>query len=115
VRDGKVNPNLGKHRLNGANSRCSIGMVEPGHYFFVVSRNVTLVQHAQIYTELGCTLAYNMDGGNSSCMVFMGEQINTKVYSEEMKLGQRPLPELIVIGQSDLVPGVKDPVKGYNK
>lgn len=113
VRDGKVNPNLNKHRLNNANSRCSIGMVEPGHYFFVVSRNVTLAQHAQIYIGLKCKIAYNLDGGNSCAMVFMGEQLNEKVYDPKQGLGQRPVPELLFIGTSSLVPGVKAPVKGY--
>ncbi len=119
VKDGKVNPDMKLHSvyksLNKANTRCSIGMVEPGHYFCVISRNITLDQLAEIQLELGSKLAYNLDGGQSSTMVFMGEQINSKIFNDELGYGQRSLPELIAIGQSDLVPGVNDPVKGYNK
>jgi exopolysaccharide biosynthesis protein len=117
VRDGKINPDMKNHIVykaigKGKNERCSIGMVEPGHYFVVISRNVTLDQVAQIQLELGSKLAYNLDGGNSSAMVFMGEQINAKIYDASLKTGQRSITDLIMIGTSDKVPGLKDPVHG---
>lgn len=116
VKDGKVNPDMKNHvvykHLNKANTRCSIGMVEPGHYFVVISRNITYDQLAQIHLELGSKFAYNLDGGNSAAMVFMGEQVNPKIFDASLKTGQRSIPDLILIGTSDQVPGLKDPVHG---
>ena len=66
-----------------SNPRTAIGMVEPGHYFFVVSdgrtnesEGLSLYQLADIMKTLGCTVAYNLDGGGSSTMYFNGEIIN---------------------------------------
>ncbi len=119
VKDGQVNAGMKDHlvyqTINKANTRCSIGMVEPGHYFCVVSRNLTYDQLAEIYMELGCKLAYNLDGGNSAAMVFMGEQVNKKIYDASLGTGQRSVTDLLCIGTSDDVPGVKDPVKGEGK
>lgn len=116
VKDGAVNPDMKDHYvyqwINKPNTRCSIGMVEPGHYFVVISRNITFDQLAEIHMELGSKLAYNLDGGNSAAMVFMGEQINSKIYEESIGSGQRSITDLICIGTSDNVPGVKDPVHG---
>jgi exopolysaccharide biosynthesis protein len=117
VKDGQVNPDMKDHLIyktigKSRNERCSIGMVEPGHYFCVISRNVSYDDVAQIHMELGSKFAYNLDGGNSAAMVFMGEQVNMKVYDESLKTGQRSILDLLCIGTSDDVPGVKDKVKG---
>ena len=40
------------------------------------SVGVTLSEFAQIFKDLGCTTAYNLDGGGSSAMYFMGELVN---------------------------------------
>ena len=66
------------------NPRCGIGYFEPGHYCFVVvdgrqegySEGVTLDEFSQIFYDLGCTVAYNMDGGKSAVMVFMDKVVN---------------------------------------
>lgn len=67
-----------------SNPRCGIGYFEPGHYCFIVvdgrqpgySEGVTLQEFSQIFYNLGCEVAYNMDGGKSAVMVFMGEVVN---------------------------------------
>ena len=62
------------------NPRSAIGYVEPGHYYFVVvdgrineSRGMTMQELAQLFEDLGCVSAYNLDGGQSSGFVWQGE------------------------------------------
>lgn len=69
-------------RIGGVNPRTMIGYFEPGHYCFVTvdgrqagySSGMTLVQLAQLAEDLGCEIAYNLDGGKTSTMTF-GERI----------------------------------------
>ena len=70
--------------LAGAHPRCALGYYEPGHYCFIVAegrRNnsvgLWLTQLAQIFEELGCKLAYNLDGGASAVMVYDHNRVNT--------------------------------------
>ena len=69
-------------RIISANPRTAIGYYEPGHYCLVVvdgrgeSAGITLPQLSQLFHDLGCTAAYNLDGGNSSIMVWGNEIIN---------------------------------------
>ncbi|MBQ9325956.1 MAG: phosphodiester glycosidase family protein [Clostridia bacterium] len=70
-------------RIIAANPRTAIGYYEPGHYCMIVvdgrgeSAGITLPELSQLFYDLGCTVAYNLDGGNSSVMVWDGEVINT--------------------------------------
>lgn len=69
-------------RIISANPRTAIGYYEPGHYCMVVvdgrgeSAGITLPDLSQLFHSLGCTAAYNLDGGNSSIMVWNSEIIN---------------------------------------
>jgi exopolysaccharide biosynthesis protein len=66
------------------NPRSAIGYFEPGHYCFVLvdgrqdgySIGMTLTQLSQAFYDLGCKAAYNLDGGQSSVMTFMGGLAN---------------------------------------
>jgi exopolysaccharide biosynthesis protein len=40
------------------------------------SKGVTLAEFAQIFQDLGCTTAYNLDGGGSSTMYYQGAIVN---------------------------------------
>ena len=70
------------NRIISANPRTAIGYYEPGHYCLVVvdgrgeSSGITLPGLSQLFHDLGCTAAYNLDGGNSSVMVWGNEVIN---------------------------------------
>lgn len=70
------------NRIISANPRTAIGYYEPGHYCLVVvdgrgeSSGITLPQLSKLFYNLGCTAAYNLDGGNSSVMVWGDEVIN---------------------------------------
>jgi exopolysaccharide biosynthesis protein len=70
--------------INGKNPRTAIGYYEPGHYCFVVvdgrqagySKGMEMAQLSQLMYDLGCKVAFNLDGGQSSEMAFMGNIIN---------------------------------------
>lgn len=55
----------------------------------------TLKQEAQIFKDLGCWEALNLDGGGSSCMLINGKE-TIKVSDAA---GQRPVPAVFIIKQ----------------
>ena len=66
------------------NPRSGIGMVEPGHYVSIImegrrgkiSVGCTVKEFAELFQAKGCTAAYNLDGGGTASMMFLGEYIN---------------------------------------
>ena len=66
------------------NPRSGFGYYEPGHYCFVVvdgrqseySRGMGIERFAQLFSDLGCKAAYNLDGGQSSVISFNGQVYN---------------------------------------
>ncbi|MBN2878446.1 MAG: phosphodiester glycosidase family protein [Clostridia bacterium] len=103
--------NIYSHFLAGANPRCSLGMIEPGHYVLIVvdgrqpgSTGITLKRLADLFLEKGCSVAYNLDGGQSATMMFMGEYVNTHDNDYSCKTF-RIIGEIVFFGTSDLVPG----------
>lgn len=81
----KIDTNFGNRTIDGANPRTGVGIIGPNHYVFVVvdgrqdnySRGMTLNEFAQLFDDLGATEAYNLDGGGSSTMYFMGRVVNS--------------------------------------
>ncbi len=88
----------GYERVNH-DPRTIIAMIEPGHYLFIVidgrqnnySDGMTYSGCASLCKELGCAVAYNLDGGRTSQMTFMGDMVN-----HPYKNG-RPTSDLICI------------------
>lgn len=80
----KIDTNFGNRSIQNSNPRTGIGMIAPNHYVFIVvdgrkegySKGMTLTEFAKVFADLGCTEAYNLDGGGSSTMVFMGNVVN---------------------------------------
>jgi hypothetical protein len=108
VKDGKIHPSVQRSRLNYHSWRTAIGQVEPGHFIIIVTKNgITLTELAQLFIQCGCNTAYNLDGGHSSALVFMGNQLNKSGGKQAM---QRSVPDMLMIGFNGTVPGVKDPV-----
>lgn len=70
--------------VRNTNPRSAIGYYEPGHYCFVVvdgrqngySVGLNIIELSKLFEELGCTSAYNMDGGRSSEMTFNDATVN---------------------------------------
>ena len=62
--------------LSYEHPRTAFGMVEPGHFVFVLvdgrneghSKGATFPELAEIMVNEGCTVAYNLDGGRSAVM-----------------------------------------------
>ena len=79
-----IDTNFGNRTIERANPRTGIGLIDENHFVFIVadgrskgySRGLTLTEFALIFADLGCTEAYNIDGGGSSAMYFMGELVN---------------------------------------
>lgn len=79
-----VDTNFGNRSIQKANPRTGVGMIEANHFVFIVvdgrsekySKGMTLLEFAEVFKDLGCTEAYNLDGGGSSTMVFMGRVVN---------------------------------------
>lgn len=72
--------------VKAANPRTAVGYYEPGHYCFVTvdgrnqdSEGLTLAQLSGLMEELGCSFAYNLDGGKTSFMVFQDSVMNVPV------------------------------------
>ena len=73
------------HELSGHNPRAAIGYYEPGHYCFVIvdgrrdgwSEGMRLNALSQLMEDLGCKVAYNLDGGASAQMYWNGDVISS--------------------------------------
>lgn len=105
VTDGTVavaeNDEVG--RAMASNPRTAIGVIDDLHYVFVVSDGrtsendgLTLYELASFLQSLGCTTAYNLDGGGSSSMVFLGEVINNPVNGR--RSSERSVSDIVYIG-----------------
>ena len=111
IRDGVMNDNLARFGTTRA-PRTAIGMVEKGHYFAMMvegrhrdSKGGDLSFLAEKLLARGCVTGFNLDGGETSCILFMGKQIN-KVGSSHSGLGYaRKGAEFLAIGTSALVEG----------
>ena len=85
------------------NPRAAIGYFAPGHYCLVYvdgrqaddSRGLTMQELSQVMIDLGCVDAYNLDGGQSSMMVFQGE-----VVGQPYK-GGRNISDIVYFGGDD--------------
>lgn len=79
--------------IQESHPRTAIGYYEPGHYCLLVvdgrqadfSRGMFLEEMSQLFAELGCQAAYNLDGGHSSVMT-KGSAVVTRPYKPERKI-----------------------------
>ena len=96
VNDGEIVELPKKYIINTADTirepRTGIGMVEPGHYVFIVAdgrrknwsdKGMALQEMQIVFKEMGCQVAYNLDGGGSATMVLNGERVNRSSGSRE--------------------------------
>lgn len=86
------------------NPRTAIGIYQPGHYVLLVadgrtseSAGLTLYEMAEFMQELGLSIAYNLDGGGSSTMVFMGEVVNNPT-TNGRRISERSVTDIVYIG-----------------
>lgn len=82
------------------NPRSAVGYYEPGHYCFVVvdgrqdgySVGMTLPELGSLFESLGCTCAYNLDGGGSAVMLYNGGK-----YSQQSNGADRALGDILLV------------------
>lgn len=113
VRDGQANQDVLEFNYGQSNQpRCAIGMIEPGHYYALLvearlkneSVGVSVPDMMDMMLEAGCQTAFNLDGGQTAVMYFLGKQIIRIGSYSGGKTSPRTTTELIGIGTSDLVP-----------
>jgi hypothetical protein len=90
--------------------RTAVGMVEPGHYFAMMlegrhskSRGAGISYLAEKLLEKGCKTGFNLDGGQTATMVFMGEQIIHVGKTSGTNASARRAAEILGIGTSEQV------------
>ena len=103
---GKAKTDFSDSNVESANPRSAIGYFAPGHYCFVqvdgrgaesklekwkTSRGMELDVLAEFMESLGCKAAYNLDGGQSSMLVY-GHQIISSPYH-----GGRSVGDIVLI------------------
>ena len=122
IDNGIINEQAKFHRVRRANPRAGIGYLSPGHYIAIVvdgrqkdySVGMPVWEFADLFASYGCSIAYNLDGGLSAAMIFMGEQINThsgkRTGASNDISYQRAVPDGMMFGYSEQVPSVDAPV-----
>lgn len=115
LKDGQYNEWV-LNRKDSKQPRCALGMVEPGHYVCILcegrlkrSEGVTLHRLMEMMKERGCTLAINLDGGQTAAMTFMGKRINEigkYVTGNVSSTKPRKTTEVMGIGVSEQVGNV---------
>ena len=84
VENGEASEISGQFHQTSRYQRAAVGMVSPGDYYLVVvdgkgyggSQGMTYQELQQVFLDLGCDYAYNLDGGGSATLVFKGRVLN---------------------------------------
>lgn len=91
-------------RAMTSNPRTAIGQISEGHYLLVVSdgrtkesTGLSLRQLAEMMQSLGAQVAYNLDGGGSSTMVFQGRVVNNPT-TNGRSIRERGVSDIVYIG-----------------
>lgn len=81
--------------------RSAVGYYEPGHYCFLASEGrgmegadgLSLTELSALFERLGCSIAYNLDGGKSSVMAWdLGQSVINKPVD-----GGRPAGDILYV------------------
>ncbi|MBR1659663.1 MAG: phosphodiester glycosidase family protein [Oscillospiraceae bacterium] len=102
LKDGEIPDEFGAGMaVEAPNPRSALGYYEPGHYCFVVadgrrpaySYGLSFKELAELFRDLGCSCAYNLDGGGSAAMTLGGEFVN------QPSGGGRELSDIVLIAE----------------
>lgn len=105
IEDGQVvvDANTEVDQSMSSNPRTAIGMISPLHYVIVVSdgrtdesAGLSLLELAQVFSDQGCTVAYNLDGGGSTTLWFNGQVINNPTSGNSS--GERKVSDIVYFG-----------------
>ena len=106
VKDGQVTVSSSDEvgRAMTSNPRTAIGQISEGHYLLVVSdgrtkesTGLSLRQLAELMQSLGAQIAYNLDGGGSSTMVFQERVVNNPT-TNGRSIRERSVSDIVYIG-----------------
>ncbi|MEG0491726.1 MAG: phosphodiester glycosidase family protein [Clostridia bacterium] len=116
VRDGQCNPLLSKN-FRIKEPRSAIGIIDANHYIILSvegrvkqSGGVALEWLAEKMAELGAKQAFNLDGGKTCCILFMGKKLQIS-NPKGLVRKERSVSGLISLGTSEQVPaytGIED-------
>lgn len=115
------NDEVGTAMGGNKNQRCAMGIINPGHYVFVVSDGrmkssygLSLLNLANIMKDLHCETAYNLDGGGSATM-YLGDgegnatnkshlinypHQSTQGLPDKPRMQQREVSDIVYIGKN---------------
>ena len=105
VLDGEIVVDSGSEvgKSKTSNPRTAIGQVGEFHYIIIVSdgrskesQGLSLLELAEEFAVRNCSIAYNLDGGGSSTMVFNGRTINNP--TDGRRAGEREVSDIVYIG-----------------
>ena len=115
IRDGELNEAGLKQYGKSSAERVAVGMVEKGHYWFMMlegrikrSKGDGIDFLTEKMQEKGCRTAFNLDGGQTASIVFMGHQL-CKMDDKPRNLSSRRTAEVLGVGESELVAALDDP------
>ena len=86
---------------NDVTMRSVVASICPYHHIAAAFGKSTLADCTKLLLDYGCQIAYNLDGGRSCFMIFMGKQINRTSYR---KGGWRNLQDMVGFLTSETVP-----------
>jgi len=105
VLDGEIVVDSGSEvgKSKTSNPRTAIGQIGELHYIVIVSdgrtqesKGLSLLELAEEFAVRNCSIAYNLDGGGSSTMVFKGQIINNP--TDGRRAGEREVSDIVYIG-----------------
>ena len=112
IRDGELNETALKKYGKSRAQRTAVGMVEKGHYFLMMlegridrSKGDGISFLAERMLDRGCRIAFNLDGGQTSSIVFMGHQL-CKMVNRNANVASRRTAEILGVGTSDALPDI---------
>ena len=104
LQDGEIQ-DLSDKAYRHREPRSCIGIIDTGHYVGLVvearnglSDGATLQECAEILADIGCWDALNLDGGNTTAMLFMGESVMQNS-SGGVLVNDRAIPDILAVGQ----------------
>lgn len=110
IRDGALNEAALKKYGASRAPRAAVGMVAPGHYFLMMlegrhatAKGAGITFLAEKLHAKGCQVGFNLDGGQTATLVFMGKQIVKIGNTKTKNASARKTAEILGIGLSPLV------------
>lgn len=110
IRDYEEGPGATNYSNMGFKARNIFGYYEPGHYVIMTCDNsskdaqgMNEYQMVKVMKSLGVKEAFNLDGGTSAVLVFMGEVINHPTMRNDNGTAAqgRPVVDMLVFGEYD--------------